>query len=244
MLPISIGVFGNWGSGKSTLMYLLQKGIEQWKLSTNSASSSSKSKILQICFNSWQFESYDSTKLTMIDTILDAIQSDINDNKDFFEKTDDFFVRIKYLKAGILILKKAYENLTPQIIKKWMPSEEELDKITGKDEYKKLVDEVSDGNTSKVIETFRKIFEGLIKDAGYKAVVVYIDDLDRCDPKRIIECLEAVKLFVNVERTAFIIGADERIIEYAIKLHYVCRGKLLRSGSSKQNRCCYESPSW
>lgn len=220
MLPISIGVFGNWGSGKSTLMYLLQNGIEQWKLSTSSASSSSKSKVLQICFNSWQFESYDSTKLTMIDTILDAIQSDINDNKDFFEKADDFFARIKYLKAGILILKKAYENLTPQIIKKWMPSEEELDKITGKDEYKKLVDEVSEGNTSKVIETFRKIFEGLIEDAGYKAVVVYIDDLDRCDPKRIIECLEAVKLFVNVERTAFIIGADERIIEYAIKLHY------------------------
>lgn len=220
MLPISIGVFGNWGSGKSTLMYLLQKGIEQWKPSTSSASSSSKSKVLQICFNSWQFESYDSTKLTMIDTILDAIQSDINDNKDFFEKADDFFARIKYLKAGILILKKAYENLTPQIIKKWMPSEEELDKITGKDEYKKLVDEVSEGNTSKVIETFRKIFEGLIEDAGYKAVVVYIDDLDRCDPKRIIECLEAVKLFVNVERTAFIIGADERIIEYAIKLHY------------------------
>ena len=75
MLPISIGVFGNWGSGKSTLMYLLQKGIEQWKLSTSSASSSSKSKVLQICFNSWQFESYDSTKLTMIDTILDAIHT-------------------------------------------------------------------------------------------------------------------------------------------------------------------------
>lgn len=220
MLPISIGVFGNWGSGKSTLMYLLQRGIDQWKQSVNRDSSCIKPKILQICFNSWQFESYDSTKLTMIDTILDAIQSDINTNKDLFEKVDDFFARIKYLKAGILILRKAYKNLTPKIIKKWMPSEDELDKITGKDEYKKLVAEVSAGNTTKVIETFRKIFEDLIKDAGYKVVVVYIDDLDRCDPKRIIECLEAVKLFVNVERTAFIIGADERIIEYAIKLHY------------------------
>ena len=55
---------------------------------------------------------------------------------------------------------------------------------------------------------------------GYKAVIVYVDDLDRCDPKRIIGCLEAVKLFVNVKKTAFVIGADERIIEYAISQHY------------------------
>ena len=54
----------------------------------------------------------------------------------------------------------------------------------------------------------------------YKAVIVYVDDLDRCDPKRIIGCLEAVKLFVNVKNTAFVIGADERIIEYAISQHY------------------------
>lgn len=49
---------------------------------------------------------------------------------------------------------------------------------------------------------------------------MYVDDLDRCAPKRIIECLEAVKLFVNVKNTAFVIGADERIIEYAISQHY------------------------
>ena len=70
------------------------------------------------------------------------------------------------------------------------------------------------------INTFRDLFEELIDDIGYKAVIVYIDDLDRCDPKRIIGCLEAVKLFVNVKKTAFIIGADERIIEYAISQHY------------------------
>ena len=30
MLPISIGVFGNWGSGKSSLMLLLEEGIKDW----------------------------------------------------------------------------------------------------------------------------------------------------------------------------------------------------------------------
>lgn len=30
LLPISIGVFGNWGSGKSSLMLLLEDGINKW----------------------------------------------------------------------------------------------------------------------------------------------------------------------------------------------------------------------
>ena len=30
MLPISIGVFGNWGSGKSSLMLLLQQSLQEW----------------------------------------------------------------------------------------------------------------------------------------------------------------------------------------------------------------------
>ena len=53
MLPISIGVFGNWGSGKSSLMLLLKNSIDAWvaskKLNNNT-------KILQTTFNSWQFE--------------------------------------------------------------------------------------------------------------------------------------------------------------------------------------------
>lgn len=223
MLPISIGVFGNWGSGKSSLMLLLEEGVEKWK-EENAAYDDEihkkNARVLQMRFNSWQFEDYSSAKLIMIETILEALSNDISSRKDLFEKCDDFLVRISFMKAGVFLLKKAYENLVPDDIKHWLPNEEELNKITGKDAYKKLMDDVQNGNSSKFVEQFRALFEGMINDAGYKAVIVYIDDLDRCDPNRIIDCLEAVKLFVNVDRTAFVIGADERIIEYAISLHY------------------------
>lgn len=156
MLPISIGVFGNWGSGKSSLMLLLKKGIESWIEGIQKSNKAlpadgvkENDKILQVNFNSWQFESYDSTKLTMIETILDALSNDINEKKDVFEKADDFFARIKFLKAGVFILKKVHENLTPDCIKKWLPSKEELDVITGKDKYNKLMEDVGKGNTSK-----------------------------------------------------------------------------------------------
>lgn len=217
MLPISIGVFGNWGSGKSSLMLLLQQSLQEWE---NSQQDEQHSIILQVYFNSWQFESYDSTKLTMIESILEALDKDINTRKDVFERADDFLSRINFLKTGVFILKKSYENLTPEWLKKWLPKKEDIGLLTGKDKYNSLLENVGKGNTSKFIATFRELFEELVDDMGYKAVIVYIDDLDRCEPKRIIGCLEAVKLFVNVKKTAFVIGADERIIEYAISQHY------------------------
>ena len=218
MLPISIGVFGNWGSGKSSLMLLLEEGIKDW-INRNKENNQLNTKILQIKFNSWQFESYDSTKLTMIESILEALSKDIKSRMDIFEKADDLIARISLMESGVFILKKI-ANILPENIKNFLPNKAELDKICGKDKYNNLIDSISKGNTSKFIEEFRDMFETLVLDANYKAVIVYIDDLDRCDPKRIIDCLEAVKLFVNVKRTAFVIGADERIIEYAIKLHY------------------------
>lgn len=217
MLPISIGVFGNWGSGKSSLMLLLQQSLQEWE---KSQQNEQHNIILQVYFNSWQFESYDSTKLTMIESILEALDKDINTRKDVFERADDLLARINFLKVGVFILKKAYDNLTPDWMKKWLPKKDDIDKITGKDKYNNLLEDVTKGNTSKFIATFRELFEDLVNDMGYKAVIVYVDDLDRCDPKRIIGCLEAVKLFVNVKKTAFVIGADERIIEYAISQHY------------------------
>ena len=217
MLPISIGVFGNWGSGKSCLMLLLQQSLQEWE---KAQQNEQHSIILQVYFNSWQFESYDSTKLTMIESILEALDKVINTRKDVFERADDLLARINFLKVGVFILKKAYDNLTPDWMKKWLPKKDDIDKITGKDKYNNLLEDVTKGNTSKFIATFRELFEDLVNDMGYKAVIVYVDDLDRCDPKRIIGCLEAVKLFVNVKKTAFVIGADERIIEYAISQHY------------------------
>lgn len=216
-VPKVTAYFGNWGSGKSSLMLLLQQSLQEWE---KSQVNEYHNIILQVYFNSWQFESYDSTKLTMIESILEALDKDINTRKDVFERADDLLARINFLKVGVFILKKAYDNLTPDWMKKWLPKKDDIDKITGKDKYNNLLEDVTKGNTSKFIATFRELFEDLVNDMGYKAVIVYVDDLDRCDPKRIIGCLEAVKLFVNVKKTAFVIGADERIIEYAISQHY------------------------
>ena len=51
-------------------------------------------------------------------------------------------------------------------------------------------------------------------------MVVLIDDLDRCLPDVTISTLEAVRLFMFTEKTAFVIAADESMIRYAVKKHF------------------------
>ena len=67
---------------------------------------------------------------------------------------------------------------------------------------------------------FRKLFAKLIEAADIDRIVVLVDDLDRCLPEAMIETLEAIRLFVLLEKTAFVIGADERMIEFAVQRHF------------------------
>jgi len=61
----------------------------------------------------------------------------------------------------------------------------------------------------------------MLAKTDIRSLVIFIDDLDRCLPERIIETLEAIKLFMAVPKTAFVIGADPRIIRHAIATRYV-----------------------
>ena len=70
------------------------------------------------------------------------------------------------------------------------------------------------------VRLFRSEFAKMIDKIEVRNLVVLIDDLDRCNPDRIIEILEAIKLFLSVKKTTFIIAVDERVVKYAIKEKY------------------------
>src|SRR5437764_9067769 len=72
-------------------------------------------------------------------------------------------------------------------------------------------------NVPEEIAAFRKEFDD---KAGIKQLVVLIDDLDRCLPDTAIETLEAIRLFVFTSRTAFVVAADEAMIEYSVRKHF------------------------
>lgn len=199
-------------------MLLMQKEVDIEIAKQNNAGKDWR--VLQVRFNGWQYENYESTKYSLIQVLLDSVESYLSANKDFFEKLDGLLRRINLLKVGVLLFKKYTWSQIPSEIKDHLPSSDELKKCIDVDNIDKFRAEFVNDRTSLFVTSFRKLFGSIIKDAQFKSVIVYIDDLDRCSGERMIECIEAIKLFLNVDHTAFVLGADERMVELAIKEHY------------------------
>lgn len=70
-----------------------------------------------------------------------------------------------------------------------------------------------------MIHELRKYLEDLLKELDI-TLVVFVDDLDRCLPPTVIGTLEAIRLFLFMDRTAFVIAADDRMIKEAVRLHF------------------------
>lgn len=218
MLPTSIGIFGNWGYGKSSLMLLLEKEINE-EIAMHVAEGNT-SRILQVRFNGWQYESYETTKYSLIQVLLDSVEKYLSDNRDVFEKLDILLKRINLLKLGVLLLKKYVWDKIPNAIKSNLPQADDLKECIGVDDITKFQNEFQNEHTSLFVTKFRTLLESIVEEAKFDSIIVYIDDLDRCSGEKMIECIEAIKLFLNVKNTAFVLGADERMVERAIKEHY------------------------
>ncbi len=226
--PLTIGVFGVWGAGKSTLLKLIEQKID--------VDSEKKRKTLCININAWTFERYEDAKIALMEALLREIKehkdipSKVKDGVSKLLKKLDFFkLATKAASVGApMIASVATGNPIPLLLSVSGKAEEVSDGIKNvanavqsiRDDY--LKDEESDDTNSIVnnVRKFRKEFKETLKDDGIENVIVLIDDLDRCQPDRIIETLEAIKLFLSVEKMTFIIAADENVIQYAIRKKY------------------------
>lgn len=218
MLPTSIGIFGNWGYGKSSLMLLMEQEInEEIK---RLVEQKKNPRILQVRFNGWQYESYETTKYSLMQVLLDSVEKYLSEQHDAFEKFDILLRRVNLLKVGVLLLKKYTWDSIPDKIKEKFPSAEDLKQCIDVDDVEKFKKEFENAHTSLFVSKFRRLFESIVEEAQFDSIIVYIDDLDRCSSEKMIECIEAIKLFLNVKNTAFVLGADERMVERAIKEHY------------------------
>lgn len=234
VLPITIGVFGDWGSGKSSVLQIVKEAFD------NDADKDS----LCIYFNGWTFEGYDDAKAALLNSILkelednkkipDAIKDTIKEKAKKLWKSIDWMrgagmvmknvalpAVTAYFTGGLSLVPFAIQKLAewgnnPEIIIKKLQSDE------GKEIFNSFIKEgkENDKNITNAVAEFRKDFSELLDATNFKRLVVIIDDLDRCSPERIIENLEAIKLFLNVPKTAFVIGADPRIVKYAIEYKY------------------------
>ena len=225
--PSTIGLYGDWGSGKSSLMKLVQKKIE--KKYPKDEKKKDTVKTLCIEFNGWLFEGYEDTKTSLCGAILDALadkkrfSKEVTDYaKELIKKIDINKILGKGVKYGLdLFLSGGIGILTDLSLSSLLSTiKSNAGEVQAKDIEEILSMLKKNDKTRTEIKNFRNEFKDLLNKSKVENVVVFIDELDRCLPDTVLEVFEAMRLFLFVEGMSFVIGADERLIQYSIKSKY------------------------
>lgn len=197
-LPFCVGIFGAWGSGKSSFMLMLEDLIKK------QAEKSAGVRIESIWFNPWKYDKKEDLWNALIQTILDSIIKAQAVSPDIKNKAKNLA-----LAATWLTLKKTLTAVTAGVV-----SAEDLDKIV--EAFKKKDEEYYEH-----INGFEKDFAAAVKDfTNDGKLIIFIDDLDRCLPENAITVLESLKLFIGDAHCIFILGMDHSVVEAGIKTRY------------------------
>jgi len=191
--PITVGVNAPWGGGKTTVLQLLQEQLV------------ARDDVLVIYVSPWEYDRTTDTKATLISAVLARLDGEI--------RGDETAVNSVRRSLGELRervnLTKAVKLAATSALTMTLPSIKDLTSLFEEGTQK----------ADPTLQGFRGQFAELLSSdalAHVKQVIVLVDDLDRSLPDTVVETLEAIKLFLSVDKMAFVIAADEDNVARAI----------------------------
>lgn len=208
----AIGIFGGWGSGKTTLMTAIKSALPQ-------------DSVVAVDFNAWRFEREPLLLIPLLDTIRAALVrwSEPRDVR-AREKARSVATRVgRVIRAlatglsaevGLPGAAKVSYNIGTALDALSPPEEPEVAQslyVAAFTELKRVFDEFSAGGATRV--------------------VVFVDDLDRCLPGNALDVLESMKLFFDLPGFVFVVGLDEDVVERAIRVKFAGLDEGAGSGS-------------
>lgn len=229
--PISIGVAGAWGVGKSSMIKLIRGELAR-------RSTEEHEKFVFVEFNAWLYQGYDDARAALIEVVASALAKEAQERKRGIEKTKDLLKRVNWFRAAKLTAGSAVAlalGLPPvgvigevfDLGKKAVDGQFDLDTAGEVDVTAEKVGDSASGliipkrtsSPPKEIHALRTSFEEALEEMDV-TLVVLIDDLDRCLPETTISTLEAIRLLLFLKHTAFVIAADDQMIKHAVKRHF------------------------
>lgn len=227
--PLSMGVSGGWGVGKSSMLSLISSALK----------AKDGTPYIFVDFNAWLYQGYDDARAALMDVIARELIKHAEKTQTGVDKAKGFLRRVNWLRlvgiaAGTAVSVAAGIPPVGLAGALWAAGKGLGDgKLSGGDDAtalraagKAVADEsgsllapAQDASPPQQIQDLRDHFQDTLEELGV-TLVVFIDDLDRCLPPTSIATLEAVRLFLFLPHTAFIIAADDRMIRQSVRAHF------------------------
>jgi hypothetical protein len=201
----AVGIFGDWGSGKTTLMRAIERRIVN-----------KPDIMLPVWFNAWRYEKEEHLIVPLLDNLREALLRWSALHGDEAESA-------RLAKAAALFGRAARTLLRGLSITGGVPG------VSATLSFERLLEapRTDEGPSSFYHAAFRDMQQAtadFVDGPGDRRIVVFVDDLDRCLPANALQVLESMKLFFDERGFVFVVGLDQTVIERSIETKYEAGG--------------------
>lgn len=221
--PISVGVSGGWGTGKSSLVRMIAERLKE-------DAEPSDNTYVVVTFNPWLYQDFESSRNALLQLVGDEVLRRAADDEKLLKKAKRLLQRINLLRLVQLGGEAAATIATGvpvgvigraivefgSIFKKEGSEPEDAGDAGSNDALLRPAEPVS---LPSEIQAFRNALEELLDELKI-TLVVFVDDLDRCLPRTAISTLESIRLLLFLKRSAFVVAADNEFIRGAVRVHF------------------------
>ncbi len=227
--PVTIGIFGPWGAGKTSLMQLTASQLQDRRTSEHR-----RAHVVE--FNAWQYDRDNSAVwrvllLEVLETLkcLDLRPEDLQQIEDWetrlyadVDRKERGTLKVDWpqLSKGAVRVGLSLVPSPTSFIELLKALEGDLSNLEKVIQAFKREEIAIHRKQLSLLEDFRKGFAQVVEEYIWRRngiLVICIDDLDRCLPERALEVIETIKLFLDVEGCAFILAVDHRRIERVVQ---------------------------
>ncbi len=190
----TIGILGEWGQGKTSLLKQLKKSLDRQFETTDEA-------VLTAWFNPWRYSGESHFIIPLLTTLLSRLSSYLEGSSKEKDIITGLSTRIK---SFTKIVKDLPAAMSRHLGSNGQPVSAKGDDLSRSSlSYYNQVDQLEPA----AIELNAK-------------VVVFIDDLDRCPPLPALELLENLRTLMNLDGFVFVVGMSRESLKQAIHLRY------------------------
>jgi len=225
--PLTIGIHGEWGSGKTTLMRAIRDYLDQTtgkgeltflgedEVPSDKPDEGDFRPVRTVWFNAWKYSREEALFVALVEEVLREMRRDGTITRLYAALSDPKQPRVQVTEAVLSTLSQVFSLGKIDL---------DLTRFEAESRFKANL---------AFLDEFLEVFDRLVgwwlyrDDAPNRRIddqrgvlTIFIDDLDRCLPEKTVQVLECIKLMMDRPGTVFVIGASRKVVEAAVAAHY------------------------
>lgn len=223
--PLTIALQGDWGSGKTTLFNLMKKDIVDRE-------KEAKAKTRFVELNTWQ-ASVGGLGDCLSQVLVEKIAAELGDTTE--EVVTHTFNVVRGLAATLRGLGIAGGSALEILLHSQLLADAVKDVVNrGADAVEGMGDADANAETQDEVQKAALVYDQLsslkqtiaegvkksIDGKKFSRLVVFVDDLDRLEPREAVTLLEGMKNFMDCEGCVFVLALDEEVVFAGVEEKY------------------------